>query len=78
MTINHESIHSAQIKELLVLGFYLWYVVEWLFRAIQYRGFHRGYLNISFEREAYNNDANLDYLSERKHFAFLKFLQGKR
>jgi len=29
----------------------------------------KGYRNISFEKEAYNNDNNLDYLKTRKWFA---------
>ena len=71
-TVNHEAIHTAQIKELLVLGFYVWYLLEWIFKSIKYRGFHRGYRNISFEKEAYANDRNLDYLNSRKPFAFLR------
>ena len=29
--LNHERIHTAQQRELLYIGFYLWYVLEWLF-----------------------------------------------
>lgn len=72
VTLNHEAIHTAQIKELLVVGFYLWYLVEWLYCSLRRRSFHRGYLSISFEREAYANASNLNYLSSRKRFAFLK------
>ena len=32
------------------------------------------YLNISFEKEAYQNDYNLEYLKYRKRFAFIKYL----
>lgn len=73
VTLNHEAIHTAQIKELLVVGFYLWYVTEWLYRSVKHKGFHRGYLAISFEREAYAHAANPNYLNSRKPFAFLKF-----
>lgn len=31
-TINHESIHTEQMKELLYLLFYIWYIIEWLIR----------------------------------------------
>lgn len=51
--INHEQIHSAQMKELLYVPFYIWYVIEWLFRLLQYRDADKAYRNISFEREAY-------------------------
>ena len=67
-TMNHEKIHSAQIKELLYILFYICYIVEWFFRLIQYRNAMKAYYNISFEREAYNNDSNLNYLKQRKCF----------
>jgi len=66
--INHESIHTAQMKELFYIFFYLCYVLEWLFRMIQHRNFMKAYYSISFEREAYNNEQNLNYLNTRKHF----------
>ena len=73
-TIKHEHIHYAQQKELLFIFQWLWYVVEWLIRLIQYRNNKQAYYNISFEREAYANDWNENYLNERKHYSFLKFL----
>ena len=64
---NHEAIHTAQMKELLYVGFYIAYLFEWLYRLI----FHTktAYMGISFEREAYENEENLKYLDTRKHFA---------
>ena len=64
---NHEAIHTAQMKELLYVGFYLAYLFEWLYRLV----FHTetAYMGISFEREAYDNEKNLNYLDTRKHFA---------
>ena len=47
--LNHERIHTRQMLELLVVGFYLWYLVEWLIRLLMPGN---AYLNISFEREA--------------------------
>jgi hypothetical protein len=73
--MNHEEIHSAQWRELLYIGFLLWYVLEWLVRLIQYRNFDKAYRNISFEREAYANDDNLTYLETRRRFAFVKYLK---
>ena len=72
--INHESIHTAQMKELLYIGFYLWYGVEWLVRLIQYRNTKQAYYNISFEREAYTNDQDATYLKGRKPYAFIWYL----
>lgn len=74
--IRHEAIHTKQMKELLFIPFYLWYVIEWLIRTIQYNSVLRGYYNISFEREAYANHGNTEYLKDRKLFSFLKYLKG--
>ena len=71
-TFNHESIHTAQMRELLYLGFYLAYVIEWCIRLFM-RG--NAYRNISFEREAYSNESDVEYLKERKHFAFVSYLR---
>ncbi len=68
--INHERIHTAQMRELLFVPFYIIYTLEWLFRMIVNRGNPtKSYFEISFERETYNNDRNLNYLSSRRHFA---------
>ena len=32
VTLNHEAIHTAQMKELLYVGFYLWYIIEWFIK----------------------------------------------
>ena len=65
--IRHEGIHSAQMKELLFVGFYLAYFFEWLFRLLT--GKKDPYRGISFEREAYEHEDDPGYLSERRHFA---------
>ncbi len=71
--INHERIHLRQQLELLVLPFYALYLLHYLFNLIRYRNHHRAYLNIVFEKEAYACDDNLDYLTQRRFFSWLKF-----
>lgn len=71
-TINHESIHTAQMKEMLYILFYIWYIIEWVIRLFM-KG--NAYRNISFEREAYDNDDNLNYIKERKHYSWLKYIK---
>lgn len=66
--INHERIHTAQQRELLFIGFYIVYLIEWLVGYLQYGNWYTAYMNISFEKEAYKNGKNLDYLCNRKHF----------
>ena len=51
--------------------FYIWYIIEWLVRLIQYRSFSKAYENITFEKEAYDNMYDLSYLDCRNHFAWL-------
>lgn len=75
-TINHEKIHTAQMREMLFIFFYIWYLAEWLIRCILYRNSFRAYLNISFEREAYANDGDLNYLTSRRHFSFIRYLKN--
>lgn len=69
--INHEKIHTEQMKELLFVLFYLWYVIEWFIRLFKEGN---AYMNISFENEAYFNQENLDYINERKRFSFLDYM----
>ena len=73
-TINHERIHTAQMKELLYIPFYVLYVLEWIVKLIQFRNGHMAYRNISFEREAYQNQENTQYLKSRRFFNFLKYM----
>lgn len=68
--LNHEMIHTAQMKELLYLPFYIIYVCEWFVRMIQFKGrIYTSYYNISFEKEAYRKGNDLTYLKNRRHFA---------
>lgn len=72
--INHERIHLRQQIELLIFPFYLWYLTEYVIRLFQYKKASLAYRNISFEREAYTNDQDLDYLKKRKWFGFMEYL----
>ena len=71
-TLNHEAIHTAQMREMLYVGFYLWYAIEWIIRLFM-KG--NAYRNISFEREAYSNEDDVIYLESRKRFAWIKYLK---
>ncbi|MFH6963754.1 hypothetical protein ACHRVK_15385 [Flavobacterium plurextorum] len=75
--VNHEKIHLRQQVELLIIPFFIWYVFEFLFRLIQYKNKDLAYRNISFEREAYSNEKNLNYLKNRSFFRFLNYIKLK-
>lgn len=72
--IYHERIHLRQQLEMGLLLFYLWYGVEYMIRYFQYKNHFRAYFNISFEREAYRNEHNHNYLKTRRCWAFLRYL----
>lgn len=72
--VNHEKIHLRQQIELLIILFFIWYVLEFFVRLIQFGNRKKAYRNISFEREAYANESNADYLANRKFFSFLRYL----
>lgn len=69
VTINHEKIHLKQQAEMLIVFFYIWYLFEAIFK---------GYDNISFEREAYENEGDIEYLKKRKLFAWIKYLKNQK
>ncbi len=71
--INHEKIHIRQQLELLVIFFYLWYVVEYYYWYFNLKDKHLAYRNISFEREAYAMEEDLNYLETRKIWSFWKY-----
>lgn len=69
---NHEAIHTAQMKELAYLPFYIAYLVEWLWHLSKTRNAKRAYYMVSHEREAYAHQNEPNYLSTRKHFSQFK------
>ncbi|KAA3620835.1 MAG: hypothetical protein DWP94_11665 [Flavobacterium sp.] len=72
--INHEKIHLRQQIEFLIIPFYLWYLIEYVIRLIQFRSTKIAYRNISFEREAYSNEKDLNYLKSRSFWSFIKYV----
>ena len=65
--INHAEIHTAQMRELGYIGFYVLYFLEWIVRL--FVATKTAYSGISFEREASENQYNYRYLKKRKPFA---------
>ena len=54
--LNHEKIHTEQMKELLYIFFYLIYCVEYLIKFICCFNFHKAYHNVSFEKNFLKED----------------------
>ena len=72
--IRHERIHIKQQAEMLVIFFYLWYGIEYLIHFTRYKKFEVSYSNISFEKEAYSNEKNPEYINNRKMYSWTKYL----
>ena len=71
--VNHEKIHMRQQIELLIFPFFVIYGIEFLVRLIEHKNWKLAYKNISFEREAYKNESNLDYLKNRPFWNFIYY-----
>ena len=76
---THERIHTAQYRELGYLLFLPLYLLEWIIKLCYYRfNNKKAYRAISFEREAYWNERNPEYLKQRKHYAWLRMMFQKQ
>lgn len=66
--INHEEIHTEQMIELFYIFFYLIYIIEWLIRFLftKDRFSKLAYKNISFEKEAYTHQEDMNYVDWRR------------
>jgi len=73
--INHEKIHLRQQLELLIIFFYIAYVLEYYYHLFKLKDGHKAYLAISFEKEAYANEHDVNYLKKRKFWGFWKYLK---
>lgn len=74
--LNHETIHVRQQQEMGFVLQWLWYLVEYLVRLAWYRNHDKAYRNTSFEREAYANENDFEYLNARKRWAWVRYLRG--
>ena len=68
--IRHERIHHAQQRELFLIGFWIWYLLEFVVRLIVTRSWPKAYRQISFEAEA----AKFQFGGTRKPFGWINFL----
>ena len=71
--INHEKIHLRQQIELLWIFFFLIYFIEFFIGYIKFKNLKKAYFNISFEKEAYFNEDDLEYLKNKKLWTFAKY-----
>ncbi|RNA61824.1 hypothetical protein D1631_07705 [Chryseobacterium nematophagum] len=72
--INHEKIHLRQQVEMLVIFFYFFYMLEYYYRLFKLKNRYLAYKRISFEKEAYAKEHDLNYLKKRKFWSFTEYL----
>jgi len=72
-TLNHEKIHWKQQIEMGILPFYIWYLTELFMRRIKHKKYE-AYVSLGFEKEAFQNQYDLNYLKKRKPYSWLKYL----
>ena len=67
--LRHEQIHWRQCRELLVFGFYIWYLLEWMLRLIE-EAFRPSDFPSSFSSrpDAARTGRGLSALSQRAYF----------
>jgi len=74
ITKRHETIHFQQFFELAFVGFPILYYGFWLLNLLKGDDRESAYYNIPFEKEAYYNDADENYLSKRKRFSWIHYI----
>lgn len=74
LLLRHERIHLAQQIEMLILPFYMAYLFNYIVNLAIYKNHSKAYREIVFEREAYANEQNGDYLSKRTVWSFIKYV----
>jgi hypothetical protein len=72
--VNHETIHFWQTLELGIVGFYVLYLLCYLFNLIKYKDIKKAYKQIPFEQEAYGNERKLSYIKTRKPYSWIKYI----
>ena len=72
--LNHEKIHLRQQRELLILPFYAQYLWEYTRHRLRGMSQYQAYRQISFEREAFANERDMEYLNKRKKKAYRDYL----
>ena len=70
----HEAIHYRQQLEMLFVFQWIFYGLFWLVGMLKYRDGTIAYYESPFEREAYTNEDDPDYLQNRKPYAWMRYI----
>ena len=69
---NHEAIHFQQQLETGIIGFYIIYILNFLWLRLAGIGGPTAYKLLKAEKEAYENELNMNYLAERKRWEWIR------
>ena len=72
VTKRHETIHFQQMLETGVIGFLVLYLFDYLHGFIKYQHGAKAYRMIRAEQEAYDNELDVNYLTTRPRFSWIK------
>ncbi len=72
--INHEKIHFRQQVEMLFVLQWLLYVLFYFINRLKGMNHDKAYRNNPFEKEAFANDWDLNYLKKRKFLSWLNYI----
>ena len=73
-TRRHETIHFQQQLELLFVFQWILYGLFYLIGLVRYRNGEQAYRENPFEREAYGNDKDQDYLLNRPRYSWVRYI----
>lgn len=71
--LRHETIHYHQQLELLFIFQWLLYLLFWLWGVLKYRDGKKAYYENPFEREAYDNEKDVEYLTDRPMYSWVYY-----
>ena len=70
-TRNHEKIHYQQNIETIFIGMIFIYTYDYIKALISGKDSYDAYMSTRAEIEAYDNENNLEYLSQRKRYQWI-------
>lgn len=73
--VRHEKIHFLQQIELLFIFHWMLYALFYIIARSKGHGHYAAYRHNPFELEAYACEADVDYLTKRKFFAWMHYLR---
>ena len=74
---RHETIHFQQQIELLFVFQWLLYGIFWLINVVKYRDGAVAYMQSPFEREAYANEHDENYLINRHFWGWQEYIKDE-